>query len=72
MMETCGPFSEDTTMDEILSALSTLNIAMARLYDVNLALLHLTDRTTAVNVENTHAEGKFVGPPPLLDDNPFG
>lgn len=61
----------EITLSDLFDALSTLNITMARLYDVNLALLHLQSRETAVNIENTHAGGKFIGPPPLLDDEPF-
>lgn len=59
------------TEDNILQALNTINITLCRLYDVQMALLSLSNPEIKKIVEDTHEDGRFLGAPPILDDNPF-
>ena len=57
--------------EELLNAINTLNITMCRVYDAQMAMLSVMNPEVQQQVENAHEEGRFLGAPPIITDNPF-
>lgn len=51
-------------MDEAFSTIVV--IQLARLYDLQLAMLSLIDPNLATHIEDLHSSGEFFGPEPAL------
>jgi hypothetical protein len=58
-------------LETLIDAMNTMNIALFRLYDVQMAQLALISDRAADEVERFHSEGRFIGPRPMIIEKPF-
>lgn len=58
--------------NELIEAISILNITACRLYDAIMVIAHNLDPDLANEVESLHEQGKFMGSPPLMVEGAFG
>jgi len=57
--------------EEVLDALSAINVSLMRLYDAQMSLLQVSNPEFARYVSDTHDRGQLLGSPPVIGDNPF-
>lgn len=57
--------------DEMMQMLNTINITLCRLYDTQMVLLAETNPDAAADLEALHENGRFLGSPPSISDDPF-
>jgi hypothetical protein len=63
--------TEEERHDELMDAISTLNITFCRVYDAAMAILSKIDDDLAESLAASHEDGLFISSAPNLASNPF-